>query len=713
MEAYLRDKYLKKQVRKKKRNRKGKIKVHDSEEDDKYTHNDMTEEDVLGPNFVSDASSEIPITVTKNDSMEIIQLSNEKKKIILESLDSGVLLDVSEDVNIKNNRKSKLKNAAKIAPSAKERKCYLGGRDRSSDKGTISDVSCPRRLRSGGSESSSDVSRPRRVRSGCSKSSSDVSRPRRVRSGCSKSRSVVSHPRRHRIGNHDSSCDMLETRRHGGKAKHKKNVREGTKPESAVCSGSPSLPLIKRERGRHSPVFESDIGVTRTVYRDREGKIISREEWVHIQKNEMEKKHGRKEKEKRDEHRDVKLEWGSGLVQKEIREKVKKENEIFVNKKNIINYDYDSDYDLELKMKRRKEDPMNIYIMEKKKNERLLCRYQSPYNRFNILAGYRWDGVIRGNGYEQRRYEALKLKQQQSKLAYMNGVSDLVRSGGSESSSNASRLRRVRSGCSKSSSDVSRPRRVRSGCSKSRSVVSHPRRHRIGNHDSSCDMLETRRHGGKAKHKKNVREGTKPESAVCSGSPSLPLIKRERGRHSPVFESDIGVTRTVYRDREGKIISREEWVHIQKNEMEKKHGRKEKEKRDEHRDVKLEWGSGLVQKEIREKVKKENEIFVNKKNIINYDYDSDYDLELKMKRRKEDPMNIYIMEKKKNERLLCRYQSPYNRFNILAGYRWDGVIRGNGYEQRRYEALKLKQQQSKLAYMNGVSDLRIDQTYVG
>ncbi|SBS99493.1 pre-mRNA-splicing factor, putative, partial [Plasmodium ovale curtisi] len=288
-----------------------------------------------------------------------------------------------------------------------------------------------------------------------------------------------------------------------------------------------------------------------------------------------------------------------------------------------------------------------------------------------------------------------------------------VRSGGSESSSNASRLRRVRSGCSKSSSDVSRPRRVRSGCSKSRSVVSHPRRHRIGNHDSSCDMLETRRHGGKAKHKKNVREGTKPESAVCSGSPSLPLIKRERGRHSPVFESDIGVTRTVYRDREGKIISREEWVHIQKNEMEKKHGRKEKEKRDEHRDVKLEWGSGLVQKEIREKVKKENEIFVNKKNIINYDYDSDYDLELKMKRRKEDPMNIYIMEKKKNERLLCRYQSPYNRFNILAGYRWDGVIRGNGYEQRRYEALKLKQQQSKLAYMNGVSDLRIDQTYVG
>ncbi|SBT82783.1 pre-mRNA-splicing factor CWC26, putative [Plasmodium ovale] len=442
MEAYLRDKYLKKQVKKKKRNKKGKIKVHDSEEDDKYTNNVMTEEDVLGPNFVSDASSEIPITVTKNDTMEIIQLSNEKKKVILESLDSGVLLDASEDVNIKNKRKSKIKNAAKFAPSAKERKCDLSDRDRASDRGAISDVSLPRRVRSGcsksssdvsrprrvrsgGSENSSDVSRPRRVRSGCSKSSSDVSRPRRVRSSSSESRSDVSLPRRRGVGNRDSSCDMLETRRHGEKAKHKKNVREGTKPESAVCSDSTSLPLNKRERGRYSPVLENDIGATRTVYRDREGKIISREEWVHIQKNEMKKKHGRKGKEKRDEPRDVKLEWGSGLVQKEIREKVKKENEKFVNKKNIINYDYDSDYDLELKMKRRKEDPMNIYIMEKKENERLLCRYQSPYNRFNILAGYRWDGVIRGNGYEQRRYEALKLKQQQSKLAYLNGVSDL------------------------------------------------------------------------------------------------------------------------------------------------------------------------------------------------------------------------------------------------------------------------------------------------
>ncbi|ANQ10944.1 Uncharacterized protein PCOAH_00052050 [Plasmodium coatneyi] len=109
-----------------------------------------------------------------------------------------------------------------------------------------------------------------------------------------------------------------------------------------------------------------------------------------------------------------------------MRKKVLEENDKLVKKKNIVNYDYDSDYDVELRKAKRKEDPMNKYLDQTKEQpEKAMCRYQSPYNRFNILAGYRWDGIVRGNGFEKRRFEALKLKQHRDKLAYLNNVSDL------------------------------------------------------------------------------------------------------------------------------------------------------------------------------------------------------------------------------------------------------------------------------------------------
>ncbi|ETW35150.1 hypothetical protein PFTANZ_04113 [Plasmodium falciparum Tanzania (2000708)] len=168
----------------------------------------------------------------------------------------------------------------------------------------------------------------------------------------------------------------------------------------------------------------------KTIYRDKSGKIISREKWIEEQKKEMKYKHGKykDKKKKQEEEKKRKLEWDGGLVQKDIRQKNIEENEKLIKKKNIINYEFDSDYDIELKMKKRKDDPMNIYLEAKEENQenkKLTCRYQSPYNRFNIQAGYRWDGVIRGNGFEERRLEAQKMKEQENKLTYINNTADL------------------------------------------------------------------------------------------------------------------------------------------------------------------------------------------------------------------------------------------------------------------------------------------------
>ena len=58
-------------------------------------------------------------------------------------------------------------------------------------------------------------------------------------------------------------------------------------------------------------------------------------------------------------------------------------------------------------------------IIKKKKNDKRqkmkiklgkLCKFTAPPNRFGILAGHRWDGVDRGNGYERRYLDKINTK---------------------------------------------------------------------------------------------------------------------------------------------------------------------------------------------------------------------------------------------------------------------------------------------------------------
>ena len=50
------------------------------------------------------------------------------------------------------------------------------------------------------------------------------------------------------------------------------------------------------------------------------------------------------------------------------------------------------------------EDPMRVIktTMGQTREEKKLfvCKYSGPGNRFNIAPGHRWDGVVRGNGFE-------------------------------------------------------------------------------------------------------------------------------------------------------------------------------------------------------------------------------------------------------------------------------------------------------------------------
>ncbi|KAI9272031.1 Pre-mRNA-splicing factor of RES complex-domain-containing protein [Sporodiniella umbellata] len=152
-------------------------------------------------------------------------------------------------------------------------------------------------------------------------------------------------------------------------------------------------------------------------------------------------------------------------------------------------------------------------------------------------------------------------------------------------------------------------------------------------------------------------------------------------------ESQGELAETVYRDASGRKVD----IKLKKAEEARK--RKEKVEKEARR---MEWGKGLVQRKAAEEEKRRLEEEKDKP-MARYVDDVELNNELKETERWNDPAAGFLTKKKSKVKGKSMVRPTYkgawkpNRFMIAPGYRWDGVDRSTGYEDK----LLLQKNQAK------------------
>ncbi|XP_062392065.1 BUD13 homolog [Sardina pilchardus] len=270
-----------------------------------------------------------------------------------------------------------------------------------------SDQSPPRRRPQTGRGSDSDLSPPRKKRQGGRGSDSDLSPPRRRPQGGGGSDSDLSPPRRR------ASPDSQAPRMLSGGAAGLVSVETLRKEQEEI-----------RRREKHNKPLEEESRNAQTVFRDKSG----RKRDIDAERQEQSRKAG--EKAEKDEKY---AQWGKGLVQGQMQQQ-NVEDALREAHKPLARHRDDEDLDRMLREQERDGDPMAALLRKKKAKENKLKgikekpRYRGPApppNRFNIMPGYRWDGVDRSNGFEQKRYSRMADKKAVQDMAYKWSVEDM------------------------------------------------------------------------------------------------------------------------------------------------------------------------------------------------------------------------------------------------------------------------------------------------
>ncbi|XP_019941671.2 BUD13 homolog [Paralichthys olivaceus] len=226
-----------------------------------------------------------------------------------------------------------------------------------------------------------------------------------------------SPPRRRRKNGRDSDEDLSPPRRPG----------QSQGMLSGGMAGLVSVDVLRKEqeenrrRERKNQPLEDESRNAQTVFRDKSGKRRD----LDSEREEQKRKAG--EKAAKDEKY---AQWGRGLAQGQMHQQ-KLEDAMHEAQKPLARHHDDEDLDRLLREQEREGDPMAAMLRRKKArttNMQAKPQYKGPApppNRFNIPPGYRWDGVDRSNGFEQKRYTRMADKKAVQEAAYKWSVEDM------------------------------------------------------------------------------------------------------------------------------------------------------------------------------------------------------------------------------------------------------------------------------------------------
>ncbi|CAO1631428.1 unnamed protein product [Sympodiomycopsis kandeliae] len=213
----------------------------------------------------------------------------------------------------------------------------------------------------------------------------------------------------------DSGPSRAEQPRSGLKTKEQVRA-ERLEREEAERREQEDEARLRRERGQDED--EEAMLAQQTVHRDSRGRKIGVEAEEKAQRREEERQR-RKEAEKKQQNR--------GEAQRTEERKRREELER-VKDEGVARYATDKRMNDELRARERADDPALAFLTKKRSTAPSMPKYKGPPpppNRFGIAPGYRWDGVVRGNGFEKKLFEARGEKQRREQDAHAYGASDM------------------------------------------------------------------------------------------------------------------------------------------------------------------------------------------------------------------------------------------------------------------------------------------------